>query len=93
MSTSFIFGNKKIDKPGVYGNVVSGVNNPKLTLGTGTVLIIDKDATATNGNGAGIVGTATSGKDSFYTFQNISSFQKWIGGEKVAKVETAQANA
>tara|TARA_R110000772_G_C13310332_1_gene440688 strand:- start:83711 stop:85351 length:1641 start_codon:yes stop_codon:yes gene_type:complete len=80
MATSFIFGGKKVDKPGVYGTVESGVNNPRLELDSGTVLIIDKDPLSVHGNGAGIAGAATSGKDSFYTFTSITQFQKWIGG-------------
>jgi hypothetical protein len=82
MATTFIFGGKKIDKPGVYGKVESGVNNPRLTIDSGTVLIIDKDATSIHGNGAGVAGEAASGKDSFYTFENISTFQTWLGGGK-----------
>ena len=80
MATSFIFGGKKVDKPGVYGNVESGVNNPRLTLDSGTVLIIDKDDASFHGNGASILGAEATGKDSFYTFTNITNFQKFIGG-------------
>jgi hypothetical protein len=80
MATSFIFGGKKVDKPGVFGTVESGVNNPRLELDSGTVLIIDKDPLSVHGNGAGIAGEATTGKDSFYTFTSITQFQKWIGG-------------
>lgn len=80
MATSFIFDGKRVDRPGVYGKVESGVNNPRLALDSGTVLIIDKDATSFHGNGSGVAGQLKNGKDSFYTFTNIASFQRWIGG-------------
>lgn len=80
MATKFIFGGKKIQQPGVYGKVESGVNNPRLAIGSGTVLIIDKDDTSIHGNGAGVVGEAATGKDSFYSFDSVSKFQTWVGG-------------
>ena len=78
--TDFLFNGRRITQPGVYTEVKSGINNAPLALPFGNVLVIDKDDTSFHGNGAGIAGEASEGKQAFYTFQTITSFREFIGG-------------
>lgn len=85
MATTFYFGGRKVKRPGVYSRIVSGRQNPPLTLDYGTLLIIDSldnDGLTNNGirGGAGVAGEYASGKDAIYgPFTNIQDFREFVG--------------
>lgn len=84
MATTFYFGGKKIKRPGVYSRIISGRQNPPLTLDYGTLLIIDSlDNNGLSGGirgGAGVDGELASGKDAVYgPFTNIQDFREFVG--------------
>lgn len=80
MATSFPFNGQIVKIPGVYSNIKSGIKNPSVSASFGSVLIIDTGSGAGYGGGAGIDGELTSGKDSFYEFDNIQDFQDFAKG-------------
>ena len=84
MSTSQMFGGRKIQLPGVYSRIVSGRQNPPLNLDYGTLLIIDNTALGTLTNngirgGAGITGAKTQGKNSIYEIRSLADFREFVG--------------
>lgn len=81
MATQQFFDNKIVKLPGVYSTIVSGEQSTPLVSDYGKVLVID---TGTNGagwgNGAGIDGTKSYGKDAVYTFSDLASYQSFLKG-------------
>jgi hypothetical protein len=82
MSTSFVFGNKNIQKPGAYSQIAKAVTNQPVNLSSGNVLIIDTGNVGAGWGASGINGDLLSGKDSIYSFTTSGEFKQFIrGGE------------
>lgn len=80
MDTSFFFDNREIQIPGAYSVIRSGIQNPALNLAFGNTLVIDTGSGKFWGGGSGVAGQLRNGKDSFYTFDNVRDFQRFVRG-------------
>lgn len=80
MATQYIFDGVSRIIPGVYSTVKSGISNPAVATAFGNTLIIDTGNGAGFGGGSGVNGEYQSGKDSRYTFDDLSDVQSFLGG-------------
>ena len=80
MATSFFFDNREIQIPDAYSRIESGIQNPALNLAFGNTLVIDTGSGKFWGGGSGVGGQLLNGRDSFYTFDNVRDFQRFVRG-------------
>lgn len=80
MATSHVFEGKTYKLPGVRSTIKSGIKNPPIDLGFGSLLIIDTGLGAGYLGGAGISGELTDPAEAFYTVDNIEDYRLFTKG-------------
>lgn len=84
MATDITFGGKRIKEPGVYSRIISGINNPPLSLDYGKILIIDTGSLAGYGAGRGISGENAEKGDAIYRgIKTVTDLRDFFRGGKM----------
>lgn len=80
MAIKYNFDGKTIIEPGSYARIINGTTQTPTIASFGKVMIIDGGSGAFWGGGAGINGELSSGKDTIYEFDDLSTYKNFVRG-------------